>query len=96
VLVVDDGIATGATTRAALRAVRRRHPRHLVLAVPVAPAETVAALRAEVDEIVCLATPRVFGAIGYFYEDFRQLEDDEVRDLLARAERPSAEAPDDA
>lgn len=92
-IVVDDGIATGATTRAALRAVRRRHPKQLVLAVPVAPEETVAALRAEVDEVVCLATPRPFGAIGYFYRDFRQLEDDEVRDLLARAERPSGQAP---
>lgn len=95
-IVVDDGIATGATTRAALRAVRRRKPRQLVLAVPVAPEETLAALRAEVDEIVCLATPRPFGAIGYFYRDFRQLEDDEVRDLLARAERPSGRAPDKA
>ena len=92
-IVVDDGIATGATMRAALRAVRRRHPKQLVLAVPVAPEETVVALRAEVDEVVCLATPRPFGAIGYFYRDFRQLEDDEVRDLLARAERPSGQAP---
>ena len=92
-IVVDDGIATGATTRAALRAVRRRHPKQLVLAVPVAPEETVVAMRAEVDEVVCLATPRPFGAIGYFYRDFRQLEDDEVRDLLARAERPSGQAP---
>jgi len=95
-IVVDDGIATGATTRAALRAVRRRHPKLLVLAVPVAPEETVAALRAEVDEVVCLATPRPFGAIGYFYRDFRQLEDDEVRDLLARAERPGRDARDGA
>ncbi len=95
-IVVDDGIATGATTRAALRAVRRRHPKQLVLAVPVAPEETLAALRAEVDEVVCLATPHPFGAIGRFYRDFRQLEDDEVRELLARAERPSERAPDDA
>jgi predicted phosphoribosyltransferase len=92
-IVVDDGIATGATTRAALRAVRRRNPKQLVLAVPVAPAETLAELREEVDEIVCLATPEPFGAIGYFYRDFRQLEDDEVRDLLARAERPSGSTP---
>lgn len=95
-IVVDDGIATGATTRAALRAVRRRHPKQLVLAVPVAPEETLAALRTEVDEVVCLATPHPFGAIGYFYRDFRQLEDDEVRELLARAERPRERAPDDA
>lgn len=92
-IVVDDGIATGATTRAALRAVRRRNPKHLVLAVPVAPADTLAELRAEVDEIVCLATPDPFGAIGYFYRDFRQLEDAEVRDLLARAERPPEPTP---
>ncbi len=92
-IVVDDGIATGATTRAALRAVRRRNPKQLVLAVPVAPAETLAELREEVDEIVCLATPEPFGAIGYFYRDFRQLEDAEVRDLLARAERPPGSNP---
>ena len=84
-IVVDDGIATGATTRAALRAVRARHPKHLVLAVPVGPAETIEALRAEADEIVCLSTPSPFGAIGFFYDDFRQLEDREVRELLARA-----------
>jgi predicted phosphoribosyltransferase len=85
VLVVDDGIATGATVRAALRAVRRREPGHLVLAVPVAPPETVRLLQDEVDEVVCLATPSLFGAIGQFYVDFRQVSDDEVRDLLDRA-----------
>jgi len=84
-LVVDDGIATGATMRAALRAVRRRQPSRLVLAVPVAPAETVESLRSEVDEVVCLSTPSFFGAIGYFYHDFRQVDDDEVRRLLAEA-----------
>ncbi len=85
VLVVDDGIATGATVRAALRAVRRREPGHLVLAVPVAPAETVLQLlQSEVDEVVCLATPSPFGSIGQFYVDFRQVGDDEVRDLLDR------------
>lgn len=84
-LVVDDGIATGATMRVALRAVRGRGPRRLVLAVPVAPPDTVAALRPEVDEVVCLATPRPFGAVGAFYEDFRQVSDEEVRALLDRA-----------
>jgi putative phosphoribosyl transferase len=84
-LVVDDGIATGATMRAALRAVRRREPSHLVLAVPVAPPETVDLLRREVDEVVCLAMPSPFGAIGNFYVDFRQVSDDEVRDLLDRS-----------
>ena len=91
-IVVDDGIATGATMRAALRAVRRRKPARLVLAVPVAPPDTLEELRREVDEVVCLATPAFFGAIGAFYEDFRQLEDDEVRELLARAS-PRAAAP---
>ena len=86
-IVVDDGIATGATTRAALRAVRRRQPKQLVLAVPVAPAETLEALRSEVDEVVCLETPWPFGAIGFFYRDFQQVGDDEVRDLLARRAR---------
>lgn len=85
-IVVDDGIATGATMRVALRAVRRRQPTRLVLAVPVAPPETIEALRQEVDEIVCLSTPSPFGAIGAFYADFRQVSDDEVRTLLARAE----------
>jgi putative phosphoribosyl transferase len=87
-LVVDDGIATGATMRAALRAVRRRQPGRLVLAVPVAPHETVESLRSEVDEVVCLSTPSPFGAIGYFYGDFHQVDDDEVRRLLAEAARP--------
>jgi putative phosphoribosyl transferase len=85
VLVVDDGIATGATMRAALRAIRRREPRKLVLAVPVAPAETIEALRGEVDEIVCLAMPEPFWAIGAFYSDFRQVEDRDVLRLLDRA-----------
>ncbi len=82
--MVDDGIATGATIRAALRGVRRHQPAHLVLAVPVAPSDTVAELRTEVDEIVCLDTPYPFGAIGAFYHDFHQVGDDEVRALLDR------------
>jgi predicted phosphoribosyltransferase len=95
-IVVDDGIATGATTRAALRAVKRRRPAKLLLAVPVAPSETLAELANDVDEIVCLATPSPFGAIGYFYEDFRQIEDDEVRDLLSRAAREHGSASSEA
>jgi putative phosphoribosyl transferase len=86
-IVVDDGIATGTTMRAALRGLRRRRPAHLVLAVPVAPAETIAALQAEVDRIVCLAQPDPFYAIGAFYRDFHQLDDQEVIDLLAAADR---------
>jgi predicted phosphoribosyltransferase len=83
-IVVDDGIATGATTRAALRATRLRNPARLVLAVPVAPTDTVAALRDEADEIVCLEEYEAFGAIGYYYSDFRQVSDEEVIAQLAR------------
>lgn len=84
-IVVDDGIATGATMRAALIAVRRAEPRRLVLAIPVAAPDTLAELASEVDEIVCLDSPEWFQAIGMFYGDFHQIEDREVVDLLARA-----------
>ena len=82
-IVVDDGIATGTTVRAALKALRRSEPARLVLAVPVAPAEVVAALRGEVDEVVCLSQPYPFRAIGEHYADFHQLGDDEVLAALA-------------
>lgn len=81
-IVVDDGVATGATTRAALRAVRMRDPHRLVLAVPVAPTESLAALRADADEVVCLQDYKFFGAIGFYYRDFSQVEDEEVVRLL--------------
>lgn len=84
-LVVDDGIATGATMQAALRAVRRRGPRRLVMAVPVAPQDAIERLRPEVDDVVCLAMPEPFMAIGQFYRDFRQVCDEEVVALLDRA-----------
>lgn len=84
VIVVDDGIATGATTRAALRAIRTRSPRRLVLAVPVAPTSTLADLQGEADEIVCLEDHEDFGAIGLFYADFSQVADATVTELLAR------------
>jgi predicted phosphoribosyltransferase len=84
VIVVDDGIATGATTRAALRAIRTRKPRKLVLAVPVGPTSTLAELRDEADDIVCLEDHENFGAIGLFYADFSQVADAVVTDLLAR------------
>jgi putative phosphoribosyl transferase len=90
-IVVDDGIATGATMRAALRGLRQRKPARLVLAVPVAPPETIDALRAEVDDVVCLMQPGFFGAIGYFYIDFHQLTDDEVIDLMRQAPRANEE-----
>lgn len=81
-IVVDDGIATGATMVAALRAVRALGPAHLVAAVPVAPPEGVARLAREADEVVCLTTPFTFHAVGQFYDDFRQVDDAEVMTLL--------------
>jgi putative phosphoribosyl transferase len=84
-IVVDDGIATGATVRAALRAVRSRAPARLVLAVPVASASTLDALRSEADEIICLESPEEFDAVGFFYTDFRPVDDAAVIDLLDRA-----------
>jgi predicted phosphoribosyltransferase len=84
VIVIDDGIATGATTRAALRALRMRKPKELVLAVPVAPTDTLVVIRDEVDDIICLEDHELFGAIGYYYADFRQITDQEVIDILAR------------
>ncbi|HET9822798.1 MAG TPA: phosphoribosyltransferase family protein [Burkholderiaceae bacterium] len=89
VVVVDDGIATGTTMRAVLRALRRRDPAHLVLAVPVAPPDTVRALRAEVDRVVCLVEPEPFHAIGLHYADFHQVSDEEVLAALAEAEPPA-------
>jgi predicted phosphoribosyltransferase len=89
-IVIDDGIATGATTRAALRATRMRSPKKLILAVPVAPTDTVATMREEVDEVVCLEDYEDFGAIGFYYSDFRQVSDDEVIEMLRRvpAQKP--------
>lgn len=95
VIVVDDGIATGTTVRAALKALRRRHPARLVLAVPVAPSDTLAELSKEVDEIVCLEQPYPFQAIGLHYVDFHQVGDDEVLAALeaAHARQPGAPTP---
>lgn len=85
VILVDDGIATGSTARAALRAVARQIPAWLVLAVPVASADTLAELRAEADEVVCLLTPELFGAVGAHYADFTQTSNEEVVGLLRLA-----------
>lgn len=84
VIVVDDGIATGATTRAALRALRMRNPRKLVLAVPVAPTQSLKDLKDDADAIICLEDYEDFGAIGQFYDDFTQVSDAEVTALLAQ------------
>ena len=85
VIVVDDGIATGGTMRAALRAVKKQQPRRLVVAVPVAPPDTVAMLQREVDDVVCLARPERLYAIGLWYQDFDQVPDQEVVRILERA-----------
>jgi putative phosphoribosyl transferase len=85
VILVDDGLATGATMRAAAFAVRRLRPTRIVVAVPVAAEETCDQFRDVVDEIVCDVTPKPFLAVGLWYEDFSQTSDDEVRELLARA-----------
>ncbi|MBX6321149.1 MAG: phosphoribosyltransferase [Rhodospirillaceae bacterium] len=91
-IIVDDGIATGATVRAALLGVRRSGPRRLVLAVPVAPPSTIERLRGDADETVCLEMPESFFAISQFYQDFHQLSDAEVTALLRRAAPPDGAA----
>jgi predicted phosphoribosyltransferase len=91
-IVVDDGIATGATIRAALRATRLRKPRQLVLATPVAPTDTVRDLRSEADDVVCLESHELFGSIGAYYADFSQVADDEVIALVAAAKPMRQEA----
>lgn len=85
VVVVDDGLATGVTARAALRRVRREGPSRVLLAVPVGAPDTVRALAAEADEVVCLAEPRDLGSVGAYYDDFAATSDHEVLRLLGRA-----------
>ncbi|HEV7443351.1 MAG TPA: phosphoribosyltransferase, partial [Steroidobacteraceae bacterium] len=87
VILVDDGLATGATMRAAVRALRQLQPARIVVAIPTAAPETCEELRAEVDDVICAITPEPFLAVGHWYEDFSQTTDDEVRDLLARQQR---------
>lgn len=87
VIVVDDGIATGATMKAALRGVRQAQPKRLVLAVPVAPPGALAELKNESDDVVCLETPEPFHAVGLHYADFGQTSDEDVVTLLAEARR---------
>ena len=85
VILIDDGLATGSTMRAAVAALRTQQPERLVLAVPLAPAESCEALRPEVDEIVCGFSPDPFLAVGQGYENFSQITDEEVRTLLSRS-----------
>jgi len=85
VILVDDGVATGATMRAAIEALRRQSPSKIVVAVPVAPPDTVSRLRGEADEVICLEAPELFMAIGQFYVEFPQLSDGAVREMLAKA-----------
>jgi predicted phosphoribosyltransferase len=87
VIVVDDGLATGATMRAAVSAIRQQRPAHLVVAVPVGAEDTCRQLRGEADDVVCAAMPRPFRAVGLWYRDFPQASDDEVRKLLEEAHR---------
>ncbi|HXE46879.1 MAG TPA: phosphoribosyltransferase [Ramlibacter sp.] len=90
VLVVDDGLATGSTMRAAVLAIRQQQPARLTVAVPVGARDTCRQLTAEADEVVCAAMPEPFRAVGLWYEDFPQATDDEVHDLLEEARREQA------
>jgi putative phosphoribosyl transferase len=87
VILVDDGIATGASIRASLHALKKRGPKRTVIATPVAPPDTIELLRQEADDVVCLETPAFFGAIGFFYLDFSQVSDAEVSEILEQASK---------
>jgi len=93
IILVDDGLATGATMRAAVAAVRERQPARIVVAVPVAARDVVEQFRTAADEFVCVQTPPDFRGVGQFYEDFSQTSDEEVRRLLARAIQPRQPIP---
>jgi predicted phosphoribosyltransferase len=91
VILVDDGMATGSSMRAAVRALRQMKPARIVIAVPVAPPSTCNRLQFEVDELVCLEMPEPFYGVGQFYDDFAQVSDEEVRELLDSALRQRPE-----
>jgi predicted phosphoribosyltransferase len=93
VILVDDGLATGTTMRAAVKALRQQHPARIIVAVPVGAPDTCAELAEEADEAICARTPEPFGAVGYWYADFEQTTDEEVRDLLERAAETYEAAP---
>ena len=88
VILTDDGIATGATTQAALEYIKTKQPKKLILAIPVAPPETVKKLKSQVDEFICLLTPALFWAVGQFYQEFDQVEDNEVVRILGTTSHP--------
>ena len=92
VILIDDGLATGATMRAAVKALRQRGAARIVVAVPVGPPDTCKEFEDEADEVVCASAPEFFQAVGQYYEDFSQTSDDEVRQLLAKAaeDRPTS------
>jgi putative phosphoribosyl transferase len=92
IILADDGIATGSSMRAAIQALRQLKPARLVVAVPVAPQATCSRLKRDVDELVCVQTPKYFYAIGQFYEDFSQVDDEEVSALLAPAAEPALQS----
>jgi predicted phosphoribosyltransferase len=92
-IVVDDGVATGSTLACTLPMLRRMRPARLVVAVPVAPPEAVAQLRAEADEVVCVLTPESFSGVGGFYDDFRQVADEEVAAMLSAVSEPRSDDP---
>jgi predicted phosphoribosyltransferase len=92
VILVDDGLATGATMQAAIKALRQQHPARIVVAVPIAAPETCDELKTEADDVVCAVTPEPFYAVGLWYDDFSQTTDDEVRDLLSRSVQPGRAA----
>lgn len=81
-IIVDDGLATGVTARAAVESVRRRNPKKIILAIPVCASQAIPFMRSLVDELVCLLTPSELGAVGLWYSDFRQISDEEVKRLI--------------
>lgn len=85
VILIDDGIATGMTIKAAIQSIKGRNPKKIVIAVPVAPEDTISELKVIVDEVICLYTPVFFGAVGAFYEIFNQTEDEEVIELMEKS-----------
>ncbi|HEX9664625.1 MAG TPA: phosphoribosyltransferase [Patescibacteria group bacterium] len=87
VIVVDDGVATGYTMKAAINYLKKQPVKKIVLAVPVGPSGTIEALKKEVDDLICLSTPAMFMAVGAFYENFEQITDEECRQLLKKAKK---------